>query len=157
MAEAPVYPANKIPLPQRRNYSYTDRSRHSTTTMESGPPRKRLRSRVAPRDYAMDLLFTDGQLAYFEWWTETVLDAEQSWFWMPLRSGNGVNLTLIQLTKIGRKQLEGRFWRVAIQAISYQRDALTLTEEQLNVVVETGTFELQQAVHRLDLLVKEGW
>lgn len=154
---APRWPENKLPLGLLKGYRYQDRPRHSRTAMASGPARTRLTSHTPVRDFYFELLLNDGQLANFEAWLERDLEGGTRWFWLPLRDASGINLTLVQFHKLTGPRMQGGRWLYACQCISYQRKALALNDEQLDLLLNYKIKGLQQTSIRLHNLVHGGW
>lgn len=159
MANPPLWPMANLPLGLLANYRYKDRERRVETSMAAGPPRQRIKSRTPVRDFYFDLSLTSAQLAALDVFYENDLNAGLGWFYMPLRTGAGMNLTLVKfaLNGKGEARTQGMKWRVACHLITYQRMAIALDDETLAALQTYGTEDLQAGNDLLHNIIHQDW
>lgn len=155
----PLWPTADLPLGLLQGYRFSDRERQVETPTESGPPRSRLKSRTPVRDFYFDLRLTSAQLAVFDVFYERELGAGINWFYMPMRTGAGVNLTLVKFPKGGKgpARADGMRWRIQCHLISYQRMAIVLDDDTLAALSAYGTESLQSSADVLHNIIHRDW
>lgn len=129
----PAWPEADLGLGLLAGYQYQDRDPRRITEVAGGFPRVTSGAASFYRDWKHTLNLSDGQLAYFEHWLETVVDGGSQPFSKRLLTPTGLVATDVQLIKRDKALRQGLKNRIALTLRSTRMPARSTVTEDLPV------------------------
>lgn len=141
-----------LPYPTVEGYSIRPDEAIIRTEMESGPARQRRRYTQTPSKIGVKWIFSPEQFAVFESWYKYRAREGAEWFNITLLGGLGLTEQEARFTEQFEAGLiNGYLWQITSQLEI--RDRPTLSEDAMDIVIDSDFRGLENTVSKLHILV----
>lgn len=142
----------KLPYPTVQNYSIRPNEAIIRTDMESGPARQRRRYTQTPSKISVRWVMNHEQFCLFEAWYKYQAKEGAEWFVITLLGGIGLTEQDARFTQQFQASiLAGRLWEITTELEI--RDRPTITEDAMNIILDSDFQKLELTVDKLHIFV----
>lgn len=144
--------SEKLPYPTVEGYSIRPDEAIIRTDMESGPARQRRRYTQTPSKISVRWIMNPEQFCLFEAWYKYHAKEGAEWFVITLLGGIGLTEQDARFTQQFEASLiAGRLWQITSELEI--RDRPTITEDAMEIIIDSDFQKLEFTVDKLHILV----
>lgn len=149
-----VYFPKILPYPTVDSYSIRPDEAIIRTEMEAGPARQRRRYTQTPSRISVRWIMSPEQFCLFEAWYKYYAKEGAEWFVITLLGGIGLTEQDARFTQQFEASLiAGRLWQITSELEI--RDRPTVTEDAMQILLDSDFTKLELATNRLHILVHQ--
>lgn len=147
-----IYFPEHLPYPTVEGYTIKPDEAIVRTDMEAGPARQRRRYTQTPSKITVKWKMNHAQFSLFEAWYKYHAKEGGEWFTITLLGGLGLLKQEARFTKqFEAGLLTGCLWQISAELEIRNRP--TLTEDAMNILLDSDLGALEQTGNRLHILV----